>query len=353
VKITFVLPGRNRTGGVRATVDMANALRDRGHAVRIACRRPDSPTWKQRLKGMVRERGKNGRPDTNGDWVQNLRGLAEDFDKLDELQFSAGEVVIAVGSFTIDDVRALKGDVVKVRYCHGFQEHDKPMMERVWGGQDLPTLAVANTLTGRLLGYGGLTPLAIVPNGIHTADYFIEERQRDGIGTIYATHFNKGPEFTRDVLRQSREKWPGVRLNVFGFEGRPAEMDVADYTQLPDVTVSRSLYNKSQVWLVCSRHDFFCLPILEAMACGCVVISTRNLGAMELIEDGKNGFLKEFEDVEGFLGIIARVREDAALRRRVVEAGQETVRRHTWEAAAQKMETVLMEISGATQGAGR
>src|SRR5579862_612747 len=121
MKITFVLPGRNRTGGVRATVDMANAMRDRGHAVRIASRRPETLTWKQRLKGIVRERGKKGRPATNGDWVQNLRGLAEDFDRLETLDFTPGEIVIAVGTFTIDEVRELKADVVKVRYCHGFQ----------------------------------------------------------------------------------------------------------------------------------------------------------------------------------------------------------------------------------------
>ena len=68
--------------------------------------------------------------------------------------------------------------------------------------------------------------------------------------------------------------------------------------------------------------------------------------ALELIEDGKNGFLREFDDVQGFLDIISQVREDSALRERIVAAGMETVRKHTWETAAQQMEQVLGQLSG-------
>ena len=46
--------------------------------------------------------------------------------------------------------------------------------------------------------------------------------------------------------------------------------------------------------------------------------------------------------------ILQQVREDAGLRERMVAAGQETVKRHTWEAASQQMEQVLGELGRMT-----
>ena len=66
LKITFVLPGDHRSGGVRVTMLMANELLRRGIKVRIACPEDDVTIWKRaarRVKGLARPTQHVGRLD--------------------------------------------------------------------------------------------------------------------------------------------------------------------------------------------------------------------------------------------------------------------------------------------------
>jgi len=344
--VTFVLPGRNRSGGNRVTVDMASALQRRGHRVRIACRsspRFELRNWKRELRAIPRRLGRAILHLTgwsNDDWVQTFAGSVEAYQKLEELRFVRGEIVVAVGSFTIEDVRRLQGHVLKIRYCHGFQEHNPEWMQEVWSGS-MPTISVTRTMVPRLEEYSGEKVIDVVPNGVQASEYYSEQRTRDGIGTIYGTHSAKAPGFTLDLLDRISKRWPGVPTYVFGMGPRPRSIPRSRYWRLPSVEKARELYNRSKVWLVTSAHEGFGLPILEAMACGCAVVSTRTLGALELVEDGRNGLLVPVGDAEAFLTRIEKLLCDDAYRLALTDAGSQTPRQFTWELAAAKMEAVL------------
>jgi hypothetical protein len=127
--ITFVLPARNGSGGVRVTVDMGNSLLSRGHRVRLAYR-----AGRRRLWSGIRAWW---RPDAS-DWIAGFRGRVQEYRELREIAFSRGEIVIAVGTFTIREVAALPSDVVKVRYCHGLPTDWPKAMETVWRKADWP-----------------------------------------------------------------------------------------------------------------------------------------------------------------------------------------------------------------------
>jgi glycosyltransferase involved in cell wall biosynthesis len=88
--------------------------------------------------------------------------------------------------------------------------------------------------------------------------------------------------------------------------------------------------------------------MLEAMACGCAVISSRHTNALELIQDGVNGFTVTYGDIDGYLELIARLLNDETLREHIMEEGLRTVRRFSWEQAADRMEEALRRLCGAT-----
>ncbi|MCK4626504.1 MAG: glycosyltransferase family 4 protein [Phycisphaerae bacterium] len=68
------------------------------------------------------------------------------------------------------------------------------------------------------------------------------------------------------------------------------------------------------------------MAILEAMACGLLIIST-NVGAIpEVITDGVEGFLIEPGDIEALADRLVRVGQDSQLRKRMGQAGKELVR---------------------------
>ena len=342
-KVTFVLPGRNRSGGVRVTVEMANRLLRLGYDVRIAYRakRWLTPAWSWAL---LQDAWLKAKGYTCTDWIDEFEGRLEMFFDLRALEFSTGEVVIAVGMYTVHDVNSLDSGVKKVRYNHGFSVGVTELTQSAWG-LPMSTIVVASTLIPRMEKLSGQKVHAVVPNGLDRNEYFVESGiRRDGIGIMFSSHPNKAPESIIQLVRRLREKWPDIPHYYYGTDARPKGLESGTYVRYPSVAEARRIYNKSLVWLSTSREEGFCLPILEAMACGCAVVSADNLGALELIRNGENGFLVPIDRIDPFMEKIAVLLKSSELRERIVERGCETVRSFAWEEAVDRMDSFLKRI---------
>jgi glycosyltransferase involved in cell wall biosynthesis len=69
------------------------------------------------------------------------------------------------------------------------------------------------------------------------------------------------------------------------------------------------------------------VALMEAMATGCAVVSTRVSGIPELVEDGRSGLLVEQRDADALAGAIARLLADRDLAARLGRAGRRAVLR--------------------------
>lgn len=94
------------------------------------------------------------------------------------------------------------------------------------------------------------------------------------------------------------------------------------------------LYNKALVFLYPSLYEGFGIPILEAMACGCPVI-TSDRGAMKEIA-GRAAFLVNPEDASDILRAMRLVLEDKKTTFALKQAGLERVKKFSWEQTARK-----------------
>jgi glycosyltransferase involved in cell wall biosynthesis len=103
------------------------------------------------------------------------------------------------------------------------------------------------------------------------------------------------------------------------------------------------------------HYDLFVLPtrpgegiprvLMEAMAAGLPVVTTDVSGIASLVQHEQNGLLLKDGGAAAVAGAIARLLDDPALRRRLIEGGYQTARAHTLERqAADMMQIVRGEL---------
>jgi glycosyltransferase involved in cell wall biosynthesis len=131
-------------------------------------------------------------------------------------------------------------------------------------------------------------------------------------------------------LRRAMEE-AGVRQDVrfFGF--------------VPHGTLA-ALYRMASVFAFPSLYEGFGLPPLEAMACGTPVVTSRISSLPEVVGDG--ALLVDPYSEESIAQAIARVLDDADLRRALVERGLERAAQFSWERSVRSIYAGYLKALG-------
>lgn len=104
------------------------------------------------------------------------------------------------------------------------------------------------------------------------------------------------------------------------------------------------VYGKSSVLVHPSLADGFGYVVAEAMASGIPVIVTRNTGAAEWVEDGKNGYVIEAADRDAIADRLRHLAMNPALVRQMGAAARKSVERLTLEAFRQRYIPRLQQL---------
>lgn len=131
---------------------------------------------------------------------------------------------------------------------------------------------------------------------------------------VIAGKYGWGEESLKVRMQSSKL---GQRVKILGFV---EEEDLA------------CLYSGATAFIYPSFYEGFGLPILEAMACGCPVI-TSDLGAMKEIA-GEAALLTDPESVESLAGAISRVCRSKKLQEELKVKGLKRVGEFSWEKTA-------------------
>jgi glycosyltransferase involved in cell wall biosynthesis len=94
---------------------------------------------------------------------------------------------------------------------------------------------------------------------------------------------------------------------------------------IPDREGVARMYQALDTYWVTSRIEGGPVPLMEAMACGACCVSTPVGVVPELLQDGQNGFVVGFDDVDAFVARTKLLVTDAELRRRMIDAGRQTI----------------------------
>jgi len=111
------------------------------------------------------------------------------------------------------------------------------------------------------------------------------------------------------------------------------------------VASMRELYVSSDILLHPVLYEPFANVCIEALACGLPVITTRNNGASELINEGENGFLVDSADqVELIAEKIVKFADLSGMRNKIIVNALKTVEKLSWEQHIEKLLEIFKKL---------
>lgn len=111
--------------------------------------------------------------------------------------------------------------------------------------------------------------------------------------------------------------------DIDGYRKQAEEAGVADRVEFPgwlDEHGVDALLARTSVFVLPSYSEGLPMSILEAFAAGLPVVATPLPAIVDVVHEGRNGCLVTAGDVAGLSNVLARLVEDAALRRRLGQA---------------------------------
>ena len=358
MKITFMMPADDLTGGNRVVAMYAQRLRARGHEVLVVSNAPDRPSLRDRLRAL-----------RDGRWreLQAARHPAPGHIALSGVPHRVlerprpmtaddlpdADVLIATWWETAEWMQRMPAR--KGRKVHLIQGYE------VWTGGDvaarvhaalrLPNrkIAISASLARDIEAELGDLGIAVVPNAVDLAQFDAPPRPRGEpptVGFIYAHARFKGADICIRACELARRELPGLRVLAFGGDVPSRELPLPEGTEFvhrPAQDRIASLYARCDAWLFGSRVDSFGLPILEAMACRTPVIGVPVGAAPELLADG-GGTLVPPESPEAMAAaIVALCRAPAAQWRRASDAAHARAHGYSWDDATTRLLAALAD----------
>jgi len=198
--------------------------------------------------------------------------------------------------------------------------------------------------------------VAYIPNGVEPR-FFIPREYAAGesLRLLYAGTWldQRGIFYLRDALRNLAPRLPGLTMTFAGC-GVPAE-EIQNFfgTELAGRIIIRPVVAAERMPELYAEHTVFLFPslmeglpsvLLEAMASGMPVITTETCGMPDVVENEFNGLLVCPADARAIEDAVIRLANSTELRQKLGENARATMKRYTWERAAQQLEALYRHV---------
>ena len=108
----------------------------------------------------------------------------------------------------------------------------------------------------------------------------------------------------------------------------------------------KELLKISDIFLFTTLQEGMPRSMMEAMASGLPCVSSKIRGNVDLIENGKGGFLEEPNDSEGFAKKISLLANDSELRKKMKDYNLERIEKFDIKIVERKLEKIYKEVLG-------
>ena len=330
LKIAYVIPGTEVSGGIGVVCQHANRLQDRGHEVLLVS-------------------------ETSGRSMDWFPGQSVPIIGALDLP-SDVDCLVATGWQTSFRVAALPA-----RRRFYFVQSDETRFHpagspwshitRLSYMLDFDFLTEARWIK-RWLRESFQKEAELVPNGLDEAIFFPAQplepkghRPRVLIEGAIDLPYKGMAEAYEAIAHEDVEIW------IVSSLGRPPKHWRCDryFEQVP-MSQMRHIYSSCDLLLKLSRVEGFFGPPMEMMACGGSVVVGRVTGLDEYIQDGVNALVVDPESPEEATTAVRRLIEDPELRASLVRAGLQTAGAWRWEPSIDILERYYLDVSADRRG---
>ncbi len=356
MRITFLLPSDNLTGGNRVVAIYAQQLMGRGHQVLVVTCAPDRLSWREKLRALMRRDWQALRSDgvTQPGHIQ-LSGvphkILERPRAIEASDVPDADVIVATWWETavwMHRMPSTKGR--KVHLIQGYEVWLAPQATaQVQAALRLPNLkiAISSDLKNTIEEEIGDLGITVVPNAVDLTQFnapWRSKQQTPTVGFVYAVAHIKGADICTQACELARLQIPELKVLAFGADQPSAEVPVPSGTEFfyrPAQTELRDIYARCDAWLFGSRLDSFGLPILEAMACRTPVIAVPIGAASDLLGDGTGMLVAKESPGDMAAAIVTTCRLTESDWRRRSERAYAKAHSYSWSDATTRLLQVL------------
>ena len=164
----------------------------------------------------------------------------------------------------------------------------------------------------------------------------------------------KGFDTLINLMLELLEKNPNFRLEIYGsgpqketLEKSITNLNLKNKTIIKDISHDELMLKltNAEIFVLNTGYEGLSHTILEAMAAGTPVITTNIGGNPELIKDGENGLLVEYNNKEQLKQAILKLHGSSELRQKFVENSKEVLKKFTLAEMINKTAAVLQKIT--------
>ena len=341
--ITFLAPCKDLSGGIKVIAAYANLLQDRGHNVTVVYPRPQIPKLRKlkrdMLKFVKRER----------DHLDAFKGKLLAVDQMDENSIPQGDILIATAWETAEWARDLSP--AKGRKFYFIQGHEvwNGQQERVYATLKLPftKITISSWLQHLISEISGDQHIELIPNG---CDFVLSESQaltdnrKFDVGMTFSSIPNKGADIGLGAMFKMARHNPELRFVLFGTELPQFELppNLKIFVKPSRASIAK-IYQQTKIWMSSSYEEGFCLPCLEAMSSGAVVVSTDSKGVRDMIQNGVTGYLTPAGQVSDLAARVIFLLENTESLKKMQRHSHRKSTEFSWQQSADDFERILSQ----------
>lgn len=354
MKITFVLPGYclRPVGGAGVVYEYANHLTERGHEVCVVHPRFVANRQHNLFRWILAQGARLYKffSFKKRKWIK-INALVKMLyvSDLSEKNIPKSDVIVATAWHTaeyISNYSLSKGrKYYLIQHFEAWGVPEKRVIN-TWEGP-FKLILISKWLLNKAINLGiEKKNIAYIPNGFNHEKFKvinpIQNREKC-ISMMYHRLSWKGSFDGIAALEYVKKIYVELKVIFFGRDVRPLGLPRwIEYKQnLSTDELVRQVFNKSSIFLFPSWGEGSPMPPLEAMACGCALVSTNCTGVNEYVKHEENALLSPVRDVESLQANIIRLLSDDNLRMSIAQNGYKSVQRRNWNYSTDLLEKFI------------